>query len=211
MTSPSQFIRQLKEIRVSKLDKNAECEMCYKTFPNGGEIASRLPCSHIVGKDCITEWLVQGKDNSCPYCHKKLFPPPQYLHGIAIPDITTILTNPADVPIYLRAFDAFVRMNDAVGKTHFIAVILGELALYSRLRREGHALPRSPHEDKFLEVLVHIGAFHNPTGGRVDAIWDHIPNARQSWANYRDDGMVYCQGDGPGGKYRAGRWIEYWK
>ena len=82
----AEFIRQLP--RVSKKDLNNDsCSICfreYETTPSSdeaSEIAIRLPCGHVMGLECISTWLLAeagGRNNSCPYCRRKLFSLPEY-------------------------------------------------------------------------------------------------------------------------------------
>lgn len=58
------------------------CDICLTdcgTPLNGtedGELAVRLPCSHIFGSKCIATWLCPNgaANNSCPMCRRELFP-----------------------------------------------------------------------------------------------------------------------------------------
>jgi len=62
------FISQLPRFSDHDLEEGAECVICQQEYelPTPGAViptqeieekAIRLPCSHIVGSDCITRWL----------------------------------------------------------------------------------------------------------------------------------------------------------
>ncbi|KAL8793066.1 MAG: hypothetical protein Q9195_004378 [Heterodermia aff. obscurata] len=61
---------------ISELDlEERNCAICQEPMEGGSERAIRLPCSHIFGKRCITEWLLE--QNSCPKCRRITLPQPQ--------------------------------------------------------------------------------------------------------------------------------------
>ncbi len=74
------FIESLPNVGGGVLDKdNQKCCLChedYGTQPSTRGIIERpvqLPCSHILGSECITLWLT-GQGNSCPLCRRIFFP-----------------------------------------------------------------------------------------------------------------------------------------
>lgn len=66
------FMDQLPRIAVSDLQGETTCHICMEPFNNNAaaaddtEPAVRLPCSHIMGRNCIARWL--ATTNSCPLC-----------------------------------------------------------------------------------------------------------------------------------------------
>ena len=70
------FVRQLPRIPSCALPSDANCPICVQPYENlttdsgSLERAVALPCSdmHIIGSDCLTEWLTCGK--SCPFCRR---------------------------------------------------------------------------------------------------------------------------------------------
>ncbi len=79
-----ELLINLAPISETSLDEGAECIICkvpFGTQPFEGcrlEHPTRLTCpgSHIVGSECIKDWLSPGRlsHNSCPYCRHELFP-----------------------------------------------------------------------------------------------------------------------------------------
>ena len=70
------FVRQLPRIPSCALPSDAICPICVQPYENlttdsgSLERAVALPCSdmHIIGSDCLTEWLTCGKN--CPFCRR---------------------------------------------------------------------------------------------------------------------------------------------
>lgn len=65
---------------------NQECGICGDKFGTAdAEHAVRLPCGHVIGKDCVTHWLNEEWDapsrhyivvcykESCPFCRRTLY------------------------------------------------------------------------------------------------------------------------------------------
>lgn len=80
------FIRSLPHMQRNQLPQEQDCPICfhpYNTHPSSDIPAVRLCCGHIVGADCLFEWL---KDqSSCPQCHIEVFskvPPQQHLSSL---------------------------------------------------------------------------------------------------------------------------------
>ena len=75
-----QFLRQLlaTQNQVSSDEKHSQCSICLENCgemaPETGliERAVRLPCEHVVGSGCITQWL--QTNNTCPICRRVFFP-----------------------------------------------------------------------------------------------------------------------------------------
>ena len=75
-----QFLNQLLETQdqVSSDEKHVQCSICLETcgemVPETGDFerAVRLPCQHIVGSGCISQWL--QTNNTCPMCRRVFFP-----------------------------------------------------------------------------------------------------------------------------------------
>lgn len=84
------FLRELFQAQNrARKDEGQECIICMEDWgtinPKTGlaEIPIRLPCKHIVGKGCITQWL--HSNNTCPLCRRVFFPAqarPYLEHGI---------------------------------------------------------------------------------------------------------------------------------
>ena len=78
-TMAEQFLRQLlgTQNQVSSDEKHSQCficlEHCGEMVPETGVIehAVRLPCQHIVGSGCISQWL--QANNTCPMCRQVFF------------------------------------------------------------------------------------------------------------------------------------------
>lgn len=58
-----------------------ECPICKEPYgqkaPDTGikEHAVRLPCDHVVGRECIAMWLApESNKNTCPLCREEFFP-----------------------------------------------------------------------------------------------------------------------------------------
>ena len=54
-------------------DRN--CAICQELMEEGSERPIHLPCAHIFGKRCITQWVLDH--NSCPQCRRLVLPRPQ--------------------------------------------------------------------------------------------------------------------------------------
>ena len=68
------FMRSLRPISNEQLPTEQECHICFRPFIThacSGIPAVRLRCGHIVGTNCLYEWL-QSRD-CCPHCHIKTF------------------------------------------------------------------------------------------------------------------------------------------
>lgn len=79
------FLARLPEVeRGEEAREDQPCPICmeeYSTTPCASgktERAVRLPCSHVVGFECISTWLMpksgRRSNNSCPICRRELFP-----------------------------------------------------------------------------------------------------------------------------------------
>ena len=74
--SAEELLQRLPRVASSDLPER-ECCICREEYGTGDEFAVSLPCHHIVGNQCIFEWLSPTKqaNNTCPYCRRELFPP----------------------------------------------------------------------------------------------------------------------------------------
>lgn len=74
------FLETLPVLSLADLAKDSrECAICmdpYQTSPHK-EVAVRLLCDHVIGKDCLLKWLKSSPENrhnnSCPICRTILF------------------------------------------------------------------------------------------------------------------------------------------
>lgn len=78
------YMRSLRTLQHDQLPMEQDCPICFKLYSTHSSCdipAVLLRCGHIVGSDCLYEWL-KGQD-SCPQCHTKqnFFPtqPQQHL------------------------------------------------------------------------------------------------------------------------------------
>lgn len=77
---PETFLKSLPVLSLTDLPKDGqECPICLEMYqgPPHEDNPVRLPCSHVIGKDCLLGWLktcnVNGKKNTCPICRAILF------------------------------------------------------------------------------------------------------------------------------------------
>ena len=63
------------------------CCICWTPYTEKTETPVKLPCNHIIGKDCITQWAgglaSTGRYNGCPVCRAVLLSPrspPTHIH-----------------------------------------------------------------------------------------------------------------------------------
>ncbi|CAD6569024.1 MAG: hypothetical protein ASARMPREDX12_002032 [Alectoria sarmentosa] len=77
MNNMADFLNQLPTV---EQPPHSECVICllpYGAAQDEGTIEHpvRLPCNHIVGSNCISQWLHPDKEakNSCPLCRRKFF------------------------------------------------------------------------------------------------------------------------------------------
>ena len=68
------FLSSLKPLSLTDLPKNnRECPICLEPYLNArqGQRPVRLPCHHVMGKDCLQKWVrsdVRNRNNNaCPY------------------------------------------------------------------------------------------------------------------------------------------------
>ena len=72
----TQIPRIFTPIDVTELDlEDRNCPICKQPMEERSEQPIRLPCTHVFGKRCITQWLL-GND-SCPQCRRITLPEPQ--------------------------------------------------------------------------------------------------------------------------------------
>ena len=67
------FLDQLPDMSLNDLQSEARCDICFETFgrTEDPESPTRLPCGHVLGKSCISQWVETS--NSCPLCRHVLF------------------------------------------------------------------------------------------------------------------------------------------
>lgn len=79
------FIRSLPHIQRNQLPQEQDCFICFHPYNthSSDSPAVRLCCDHIVGAECLFEWL---KDQGfCPHCYIEVFstvPPQQHLSSL---------------------------------------------------------------------------------------------------------------------------------
>ena len=74
------FIRTLTVVKLDGLDNDDErCGICFEDYSAcGSDIAVRLPCSHVLGRACLIQWLNpfgNAAKAQCPLCRRELYPP----------------------------------------------------------------------------------------------------------------------------------------
>lgn len=83
------FLHELLQSSNIEKIKGERCSICLEEFETLSretgtiEVATRLPCKHLVGSACISTWLKDN--NSCPICRREFFPaqpPPLLEHDI---------------------------------------------------------------------------------------------------------------------------------
>ena len=74
------FLSSLKPLSLMDLPKNnRDCPICLEPYltPCPGERPVRLPCHHVMGKDCLQKWVKSDvrnrNNNACPYVRHLLF------------------------------------------------------------------------------------------------------------------------------------------
>lgn len=79
-TRAEKFLKSLPTLSFSDLSEgDQDCPICIETYNNDrhSESPVRLPCKHIMGKDCLLNWLkssvLNAKNNTCPMCRTVLF------------------------------------------------------------------------------------------------------------------------------------------
>ena len=83
-----EFLSQLPVIEKETLHDDTECTICFTEFGtsvNGSSIEYplQLPCTHIMGSECIRTWLSSSKEGkkTCPHCRRVLFIRPKLERG----------------------------------------------------------------------------------------------------------------------------------
>ena len=54
-------------------DDTKNCIVCHEDFA-GQDLPVQLPCNHVVGRQCIKEWILGGH-HTCPMCRQAIFKP----------------------------------------------------------------------------------------------------------------------------------------
>ena len=92
-----QFLSSLPKVSTSDLPADSmTCTICSDEYGTASGIDKkaehpvRLPCSHIVGAECIAKWLTE-RSNSCPYCRHEFFPRLSGEEGFDLGDDDNIL------------------------------------------------------------------------------------------------------------------------
>jgi len=74
------FVRKLPVISMRAIPADEHtCGICLDAYLTGDRLEQpiKLPCGHILGHECIAEWLSPEEDvqqNTCPLCRYELFP-----------------------------------------------------------------------------------------------------------------------------------------
>ena len=67
------FLGSLPVLSLAELPEDHEiCPVCIEPYRQPGEIPVLLSCGHVMGKDCLLEWL-QSPPYNCPMCRAVLF------------------------------------------------------------------------------------------------------------------------------------------
>ena len=78
-TKAETLLKSLPVLSLTDLPKdNQECPICLESYHDSPpEKPVHLPCSHVIGKDCLLRWLktcaLNAKNNTCPICRAILF------------------------------------------------------------------------------------------------------------------------------------------
>ncbi|XVF88624.1 hypothetical protein PTKIN_Ptkin19aG0065800 [Pterospermum kingtungense] len=48
------------------------CSVCMENFWQSQEAARQVSCGHVYHHSCITDWLLNGNNNSCPLCRREI-------------------------------------------------------------------------------------------------------------------------------------------
>lgn len=70
----ARFVDELPDISLNDLPNDCpSCNICMEPFDSTEEPESpvKLPCGHVMGRNCIVKWLASS--NSCPLCRRVLF------------------------------------------------------------------------------------------------------------------------------------------
>ena len=105
------FLESLPALSLADLpEDNVECPICTENYrvSQNGDIPVRLPCSHIIGKDCLSKWVNSSvrnaNNNLCPTCRTVLFTRHRPVVEPRVPTVQDILASLRfDVVGYLRA------------------------------------------------------------------------------------------------------------
>ena len=79
-TKAKSFLESLPILALADLRSDSlECPFCIEPYQNSprSERPVRLPCNHVMGKDCLRKWLnsseANANNNACPTCRAVLF------------------------------------------------------------------------------------------------------------------------------------------
>lgn len=140
------FLESLPIVKHEELPENSQiCHICKEPFdaPNpdpemmeSAEVAVKLPCSHIMGFECLKRWL---EDNSsCPMCRAKLFGHSNDVPHAAISEYADLLQQLT----FRQRSEAFSRlMLEADADSLELSVLRMELAELLERMLELHAAP----------------------------------------------------------------------
>ena len=69
----TRFVKQLPDLSLDDVPNEISCNICMESFGSteNPEPPVRLPCGHVMGRNCISQWLTTS--NSCPLCRRVLF------------------------------------------------------------------------------------------------------------------------------------------
>ena len=74
--NPQTFVDSLPVLALSDLpERDQDCHICVEPYTRDAEEPVRLPCKHILGRDCLLQWLTSTNlnNNTCPVCRAILF------------------------------------------------------------------------------------------------------------------------------------------
>ena len=74
------FLDQLPDISTKDLPNDTVCHICMDEFGSSEdpEPPVKLPCGHVIGRNCISRWL--KTNNSCPLCRRVVLPQDKTCH-----------------------------------------------------------------------------------------------------------------------------------
>ena len=92
------FLQSLPLLSLTNLPYDSQdCPICMEHYlsPQHNEVPVRLPCTHVIGKDCLRSWLnssvLNRNNDACPMCRAVLFKPDMATVASQLRDINTML------------------------------------------------------------------------------------------------------------------------
>lgn len=68
----TRFLDQLPDVSPKDLlPSDISCHICMEPFDSTEELPVKLPCGHVMGRNCLDRWL--AANDSCPLCRRVLF------------------------------------------------------------------------------------------------------------------------------------------